>query len=229
MSGINALNVQTSDEKGPASPFSVDQLRIGPRLKAARRLQRITLAELSKRTSISISLLSRIENDKSVPSLESLFVITNPMGIDITTFLTLEIPDEFLIKKESRQTVTVVNGEVEIEVQVLTLDSESALLEGFLLKLPPRASGGPSMSHEGEELIYVVKGELEVTVNDSTFVAKRGDSLHYPSHFDHTYRNASDQETVVIWINTPPPKISRLRKPPSNGDGESHRSEDPIR
>lgn len=198
----------------------MEKLCIGARLKAARRLRRITLAELSAATDISISLLSRIENDKALPSLESLFAIASAMDIDVATFLTFENPGEFLIEKDSRQTMTVQNGKVEVKVEVLTSGDENALLEAFLLTLPPLATGGPLIAHEGEEMGYVVKGELEITVNDTTFVAKCGDTFHYPSHFDHTYRNASDDEAMVIWVNTPPPTTSRLRNIPAEGAEE---------
>lgn len=68
-------------------------------------------------------------------------------------------------------------------------------------------SGGGSMRtmrHEGDEFGYVLKGLLELSIDDTVHALGPGDSFSFPSTLAHTYRNPGLDVTRVIWINTPP-------------------------
>lgn len=68
-------------------------------------------------------------------------------------------------------------------------------------------SGGGSMRtmrHEGDEFGYVLKGLLELSIDDTVHALGPGDSFSFPSNLAHTYRNPGLDVTRVIWINTPP-------------------------
>jgi transcriptional regulator with XRE-family HTH domain len=80
-------------------------------------------------------------------------------------------------------------------------------------------------SHPGEEIIYVIEGELEFWFHQEasnkkadTRILKKGDCLQYPSSLRHGYRATGESgraEALFVYCNvrTPPPIVEeRLRK-----------------
>jgi quercetin dioxygenase-like cupin family protein len=68
---------------------------------------------------------------------------------------------------------------------------------------PGGASDG-KISHEGEELGYVIEGHLELTVDDHHAILGPGDSFFFSSQRPHGYRNAGNTTVKIIWVNSPP-------------------------
>ena len=59
-------------------------------------------------------------------------------------------------------------------------------------------------SHDGEEFGTVLKGTLELTVGDETFLMEEGDSVYFNSQIKHHWRNNGSAKTIALWITTPP-------------------------
>jgi quercetin dioxygenase-like cupin family protein len=70
--------------------------------------------------------------------------------------------------------------------------------------ISPGATNGGEIKHVGEEMGYVMRGELELTVGDTTHLLRAGDSFFFRSELPHSYRNPGGVEAQVIWVNTPP-------------------------
>ncbi|MEI9916626.1 MAG: cupin domain-containing protein [Methylovirgula sp.] len=60
------------------------------------------------------------------------------------------------------------------------------------------------LSHEGEEIGYVICGEIELVVGGKPYRVGAGDSFHFRSEVPHSCRNIGETEARVIFINTPP-------------------------
>jgi mannose-6-phosphate isomerase-like protein (cupin superfamily) len=77
-------------------------------------------------------------------------------------------------------------------------------MEPHLFRIAPDAGSGESYSHEGEEFLYVLKGELHIRLDGTQYDLKQGDSFYFESATPHQWRNPGSKETWVIWVNTPP-------------------------
>jgi quercetin dioxygenase-like cupin family protein len=64
-------------------------------------------------------------------------------------------------------------------------------------------SGEKNMYHPGDELIYIVDGQLSLTIADETHELLTGDSLSFKSHLPHRWNNSGNGETKVIWTLSP--------------------------
>ena len=82
--------------------------------------------------------------------------------------------------------------------------SRSYLLQGNIHHIATGGGSDGNIVHSGEEVGYVLDGEIELTVDGRHYRAKAGDSFHFRSELPHGYRNVGAKPARVIWINTPP-------------------------
>jgi quercetin dioxygenase-like cupin family protein len=58
--------------------------------------------------------------------------------------------------------------------------------------------------HEGEEFLYVLKGDVAVRVGENENLLKKGENLHFDSGITHRLSNLSDEEAkLLVIIYTP--------------------------
>ncbi len=70
--------------------------------------------------------------------------------------------------------------------------------------LAPGATSEGAYAHEGEEFMHVLTGSMEIVLDDDRFfILSEGDSFYFESRRPHSWRNLSEGETVLLWINTP--------------------------
>jgi mannose-6-phosphate isomerase-like protein (cupin superfamily) len=80
----------------------------------------------------------------------------------------------------------------------------NTVMEPHLFRIAPEAGSGESYTHEGEEFLYVLRGDLEITVDGEEYRLKTGDSFYFESSTPHRWRNPGRKETLLLWVNTPP-------------------------
>jgi quercetin dioxygenase-like cupin family protein len=78
------------------------------------------------------------------------------------------------------------------------------LLEGNLHILAPGGGSDGMLAHQGEEVGFVIAGQLELTVGGEVYRLSAGDSFVFRSELPHSYRNPGRTETRVVWVSTPP-------------------------
>jgi quercetin dioxygenase-like cupin family protein len=78
------------------------------------------------------------------------------------------------------------------------------LVTPLILKLDPGARSGPALSHDGQDFVYCIRGEILYSVNGRAFVLEPGDSLFFDGHLLHRFQNtvAGVSEVLVI-LSTP--------------------------
>lgn len=195
-------------EEGGSTAIPPDvNLRIGLKLKVARKAHRLSLQALSARVGCSESLLSKIENDKVFPSLPMLHRITSVLGTSIgKLFAESSAEGDYVARKGSRPILNLEaigrDKGVGIRLEGVALNGE--LLYGSIHIVDAGGSSGGFIQHVGEEVGYMLEGELEITLAGKPYLLKEGDSIFFPSELPHGYRNLGDRVARILWINTPP-------------------------
>jgi mannose-6-phosphate isomerase-like protein (cupin superfamily) len=77
-------------------------------------------------------------------------------------------------------------------------------MEPHLFRIAPGAGSGDSYAHEGEEFLFLLRGELHIALEDEGYDLKSGDSFYFESSVPHRWANPGRSETWVLWVNTPP-------------------------
>jgi transcriptional regulator with XRE-family HTH domain len=178
---------------------------VGRRLRLQRRLRRLRLKDLAEKANCSESLLSRVENGLVVPSLTTLHRVSQALGVSVAALL--EPVEERICTiygPDNRPRVfDGAEGDGSVADSIIPMD-ENRRLEGLMMTLP---GGGPlcgPFRHEGEEVGYVIEGEVELIVDGERFVVPSGSTFFFESDRTHSYRAAGRASARIVWINTPP-------------------------
>jgi transcriptional regulator with XRE-family HTH domain len=182
--------------------------RIGSQLRRERRIRGLRLKDVADKAGLSQSLISKIENNKTSPSISTLHRVAKALGTSISAlFAADESLDQVVQRPQERPIAGKVQSMVEwdgIEAEIIVPYVSGRLLEGFVFIMEPGGHSGGILRHEGEECGYVLEGCLELIVDTETYILNPGDSFFFNSDRPHAYRNPGSVTTRVIWINTPP-------------------------
>lgn len=176
-------SVRESSEK-------VLEVAIGRELRAHRRKQNITVADLSETTGLSIGMLSKIENGNTSPSLTTLQTLANALSLPITTF--------FRGFEQSRSAVHTKSGEgVELEragtranhqynlLGHIGSNSSGVIVEPYMITLTEESDVFPTFQHGGIETIYMLEGEVSYRHGDKQYLLQPGDTLFFDADAPH--------------------------------------------
>ena len=71
------------------------------------------------------------------------------------------------------------------------------------MDIPP-GTGLPAVHRgEGEDLFYVIDGEVEYGLGEEVFTLREGDCAHHNTQIDHTAVNNSGKVARLLWVGTP--------------------------
>jgi len=176
---------------------------IGRRIRNLRHIKGLTLKDLADRTLCSESMLSKVENGKAQVSLTLLHRIVHSLDITITALFSESRADQGVVTRaKDRSTFRIdANGS---RLERLIPPNLGHLLEGNLHILEPGGGSDGILTHEGEEVGYVLNGVFELTVSGVQYLLHSGDSFVYRSEEPHSYRNPGKETTRVLWVSTPP-------------------------
>lgn len=185
-----------------------ESVKIGIRLRHARLVKGYLLRDVAELVGCSVSLLSKFENDRATPSLTMLHRLTTVLGINIAALFDRETSfDGVVMAQGSRPVIDIQDGNGQqgaIRLERLIPYREGHLLQASIHIVAPGADSEGCISHEGEEVGYVLEGRLELTVEQETFQIGTGDSFVFNSDRSHSYSNPGPGVARVLWVNTPP-------------------------
>lgn len=188
-------------------PNDIDYETIGRRLRHTRQLKLLRLKDVAARIGCSESMLSKIECGKTKPSLDMLHRVATALDTSIAAlFDPPENSDVVIYTSGKRQTIKIAgaNNTDDIRLERLVPFAPGRALEGNIHVVMPGASNGGDIKHQGEEVGYLIQGQIELNIGDQTFVLSAGDSFFFRSDLPHSYRNCGSEIASVVWINTPP-------------------------
>ena len=193
-------------EKDPAELPSGQNDYLGVKLRHTRMTKGLRLRELAEKAECSESMLSKIENGRAVPSLKTLYRIAEALDLTVGQLFAQPTEPNGLVSRAGER--PIVHADPLRNGPGLTLERlipyhQSHLLEGSIHNIAPGGSGG-LISHEGEEVAYILEGQVEFIVGDEHFLLKAGDSICYRSEQPHGYRNGGAEHAKLIVVNTPP-------------------------
>ncbi len=199
--GLNApAIVELLKREGKVNPAPDAASRaVGVRLRQLRISRGLSLAQVAKAADISVGFLSALERSQMSASVGTLRKLARFYKTNILDFFGAAELTSRLVQPQHRKVLHAGPG-----VRMELLAWGKTVMEPHLFRIAPQASSGESYSHEGEEFLYLLRGDLHISVNQEEYRLKPGDSFYFESATPHHWRNPGRTETWVLWVNTPP-------------------------
>jgi len=199
--GLNApAIVQMLKRDGAIKPSSNQRsAAVGPRLRQLRTKRSASLADVSAAAGISVGFLSAIERSQMSASVGTLRRLARYYRTNILDFFDPTESNTRLVRPAKRK---VLNAGPGVRMELLAWGN--TVMEPHLFRIAPQAGSGESYAHEGEEFLFVLRGELQIALADQEYHLRRGDSFYFESATPHHWRNPGRSETWLLWVNTPP-------------------------
>ncbi len=187
-----------TDEKAIAESGDAEIDPLGERLRLRRKALKLTLQEVADQAGFSVGFISQIERGITVPSLVSLISVCRVLKVEIGSFFKQPKNDAPVTRREGRP----VYGLGGITGNAVTYERLSAAFPGNVLRStlihePPGFRSEP-MSHEGEEIFFMVEGALTIEIDGEVMILETGDTAHFPSTRTHTTWNHTDKPATIF-------------------------------
>lgn len=171
---------------------------LGERLRLCRKEQGMTLQEVADKAGFSVGFISQIERGITVPSLTSLVAVCRVLKVDAGSFFNSQKPNSSVTRRESREAYGL-GGEAgrTVTYERLSAAFPGNVLRSTLIHEPPGYRSEP-MSHEGEEIFFVLEGALTIEIDGERMILEAGDSAHFPSTRVHVTWNHTTSPTTVF-------------------------------
>ncbi|SAI74738.1 transcriptional regulator [Bordetella ansorpii] len=173
------------------------------KLKLLRVQAGLTLEQLAQACGLSRSYLSKVERGISTPSIETAFKLSHALGVNVDRLFgkTEQEPQASFFRardadpEEAREYLSLVAGA-----------DGNRMMRAFVIR-PGQFNGGRTKKrvlshHDGEELLYVLAGKLELTIGSRKEVLEEGDCVQFNSSMPHKLVSVGREEGRALIVVT---------------------------
>ena len=193
------LNVIFDSEKRTTG--SID---MGMRLKELRIKRGLSQTELARLVGVTPSTISQVESNLIYPSVPALLKMAETLSIDISSF--------FQGTGEGRaKTVFTLSDASDVRFTDMPENSMSGKLltpldyevkaEPYLIEIEPNKSvPAHFFIHKGDEIGYMLSGELQLTLERASYSVKPGDLIYLTTEMPTQWKNTGAEVARLLWM-----------------------------
>jgi transcriptional regulator with XRE-family HTH domain len=179
-------------------------MNIGTLLRRARKEQRLTLKIVAERASVSEGFLSQVENDVNSPSVDTLVRICNAINIDAGDVITQANKQQKIIIIKKPEWDDIDLSHTGFVTRRFFPPENRTLIDSAILVIEPGKSIPVRKNiKNGQEVLCVLKGSVELMHGNEKHVLVEGDSVHFLSNpTKQKITNNSANISFVLWVGT---------------------------
>ena len=179
-------------------------MNLGTLLRRSRKARRLTLKVVADKAGISEGFLSQVENNVKSPSVDTLMNICDAIGENVGDLLNQ-------LRSKERLFVMPKNEWSEVDVPAsgfatrrFCAPEDRTIIDTAILFINPGKSIPVRKNlKNGQELLCVMAGSLELNHSDRSVTLEEGDAVHFWSEpTKQSITNTGDQQAVVLWVGT---------------------------
>ena len=143
---------------------------------------------------------------KKIPPIATLFKVAKALEVDISTFFEQKNPKDrfYLVKREEREVVVRDGTLFGYRYEAIASTKGRKRMDPFVITLPPESEEKSLFDHEGEELFYVLEGEVRFYYGDKMFLLKEGDCIYFDSSVPHRGEGMEGGKSRALVVVSPP-------------------------
>lgn len=175
---------------------------IGKNILIERKRKSMSLDELAKRSGVSKSMLSQIEQDKANPTIITAWKIARALGLSIEELM--ESGSNYIIEVIRHDDAPVIYSEDRLcKIRINSPIHMTDNLELYQMTFKPGGINS-SMPHfpKAEEFLTVIEGKFRVSSGEYSTILNKGDTGRYKADVEHTIENLSEAASeayLVVW------------------------------
>lgn len=174
-------------------------MNIGSRIRKIRRQQKRTLNDIATQCKLSKSLLSKIENGVVTPPIATLSKIADALGAKMSTLVEEgKSSMSIFTSNEVVKNANFLKTEMGYSFFPFAADFVDKQIQPFLFVGYKGEVIQHSLSHDGQEFVYVLEGEMEFIVGNVIHTLKQGDTLYFDANENHGIKPISNK---VVYLN----------------------------
>ena len=175
---------------------------VGPRVKALREAEGLSLRDLAERSGVSAPMLSQVERGETSPTLQVAARIASGLQLKLSQLLRLDEQDTVTIVRPDERRAGGAGGH-RYEVLTPPLPGQRAEVSRHTLA-PGAATGGPGdpPMHEpgARETTVVEAGHLKLLIDGAEHALAAGDCVTFDADLPHHFANPGKEEAVLLAI-----------------------------
>lgn len=162
---------------------------IGSKIRSLREMKNISIEQMAQKSGLNTQYLNVIEENVQVPTIGELIKIVRVLGVRVGTVLDDFSNDGPVISRAKElQDSPVLRGKdgstSQMSYYSLSSQKQDRHMETYIVNLHVSEEKQLS-SHEGEEFMYVLEGEVEVRYGKDVYILSKGDTIYYDSIVPH--------------------------------------------
>jgi len=207
---LDILNKQTSYwAKGLNITFETEkrkrgQLELGNRLKEFRMQKGLSQTDLAKQVGVTPSTISQVESNQIFPSLPALIKMAEILSVELSSFFEYSDTHSSQIVLTESGASPVVFPDLpkdSIDPRIFTPVGFDSRTEQYLIEIPPHTKlNSHFFSHKGEEVGYLLSGELSLIVENQALAVHKGDVLCLTTQIPSQWENTGEEPAKLFWI-----------------------------
>jgi len=179
---------------------------VGEKLRALRLRKKLGLVDLGKHTGLSPALISKIETGRLFPTLPTLLRIAIVFNVGLEHFFTAPESGPVLsvVRRKERQRFPESPDSENVAYHFESLDfpAKDRRLNAYYAEFHPLSPEKVRRHrHAGVELIYLLRGSLEVLIGNEDRTLEEGDAMYFDSSVAHGYRRVGKSPCAAMVVS----------------------------
>ncbi len=182
------------------------EIRIAKKIRALRQRQQMTQEKLASKIGLSKAFISKIENHLTAPSIANLSKIASAFGVSISTLLDEnggENQNMVIVRRGRRKKVVGPDSEIGFSYESLAFKKKKKTMEPFIIKYPPGSHAKKLFEHEGEEMLFILRGRIKLIYGKKIFILREGDTAYFNPAIPHRGESIGNREGVGLCVLVP--------------------------
>jgi len=181
-----------------------DPIHVGEKIKHMRETQGLSIEELAKKTGFDVDMLENVEKENIIPPLGTMIRLSRALNTVMSSLFSSqeEQLNYSVVRVNDQKSAPLPTGRASYHSYIpLAADLKDRHMDPFIVKLnPEKAKDVVPSVHDGEELIYVIDGEVKITVEDKVEILGLGDALYLKSTTPHVVITNTDKPALILAI-----------------------------
>ncbi len=176
--------------------------KLGEKIKRIRLEKGLSLNDLSVKSGISAAAIHKIESNGIIPTITTMMKISDALGKEVSYFIEERKgkKDVFFVPANRRESIFTFKKGLKLHGISSKKYGDFMMTAAYAVVDAGASSGRKPMRHRGEELVYCLKGRMELRIGEETYTLGPGDSIHFRTDLNHRWKNTGDTKAELIWV-----------------------------